>query len=157
MTIGSVAEVQGHGYSSSVTSRQTSSLALSLALFACSTLAEKSASREFSGVWLYEFEGSTFVEGATAIPKNRPPYKKSAWLDYHPDQQRPGQFIEMSDRDRYDQERGCYLTHPFLVTFSGRRRTEPDGSGHMGLWASEVTVDRMISSKPLGQPFCYDS
>lgn len=144
-------------YAQGVTSRYIGFLALSLALFGCSKPVEKSATREFSGVWLYEFEGSTFLEGATEIPKSRPPYDKSAWLDYHPDQLRPGQLINMSDKDRYDQGRRCYLTYPFLVTFSGHSTNNPNGSGHMGLWASEVTVDRMISSKPLGQPFCYSS
>ena len=136
-------------YAQWVTSRYIRFLALSLALFGCSKPVEKSAMREF--------EGSSFLEGATEIPKSRPPYNKSAWLDYHPDQLRPGQLINMSDKDRYDQGRRCYLTYPFLVTFSGHSINNPNGSGHMGLWASEVTVDRMISSKPLGQPFCYSS
>lgn len=74
----------------------------SFALFACSKTADDSTRREFSGVWLYEFEGSTFVEDATRVPKERPAYNKTAWLDYHPEQQRPGQYIEMSDMDRYD-------------------------------------------------------
>jgi len=132
-------------------------LVLSFALSACSKTADDSTPHEYSGVWLYEFEGSTFVEGATAIPKKRPPYNNTAWLDYHPDQQRPGQYIEMSDRDRYDQKKSCYPIYPYLVRFIGRKRTDADGSGHMGLWASEIKVDRIIFSKSLGPPFCYGS
>ncbi|WP_292095655.1 DUF1801 domain-containing protein, partial [Brevundimonas sp.] len=40
-------------------------LALALALSSCSAARIDGSTRQFSGVWLYEFEGSTFVEGAT--------------------------------------------------------------------------------------------
>ena len=135
----------------------TEVLVFGIALSACSRNVGDTAPREFTGVWLYEFEGSTFIEGATRIPSKRPAYMKAAWLDYHPDQQRPGQFVELSDKDSYDERRRCYLIYPFIVTFIGRRTINPHGSGHMGLWASEVKPDRMISSKPLGRPFCYGS
>jgi hypothetical protein len=126
-------------------------------LLACSESVDESLPRQFSGVWLYAFEGSTFIEGATEVPRERPPYQGTSWLEYHPDQRRPGQHVEMSRFDDYDEKKECYLVHPFLVIFEGRRITDPHGSGHMGLWASEVTVDRMISFKPLSPPFCYDS
>ena len=136
-------------------SRQTGVFALSLALGACSTSTDDGAASEFSGVWLYEFEGSTFIEGATEIPRERPLYSNSAWLDYHPDRLRPDQYIEMSDKDRYDVKSGCYPIHAYLVRFEGHRVTDAHGSGHGGLWPSEVKVDRMISSDSLGRPFCY--
>lgn len=124
--------------------------ALVLALPACSQT-DDGEPREFSGVWLYEFEGSTFVEGATEVPKERPASNQSAWLNYHPDPNpdRHPDFpnVRFSRYDDYDEARDCYLVHPFLVTFVGRRATDQYGSGHMGLWGSEVKVDRMILSR----------
>ena len=137
--------------------RGTILLILSFALAACSGAFSDNAPREFSGVWLYEFEGSTFLEGVSEVPKQRPSYDQAAWLDYHPDQRRSGEPVASSDKDRYDEMRGCYLTHPYVVRFQGRKITSRRGSGHAGLWASEVKVDRMISAKPLGEPFCYGS
>lgn len=146
--------------------RLTFSVALSLLLVACSAPNEGAANddsvsrnndepRQYSGVWLYAFEGSTFVEGAKEIPKQPPSFETTAWLAYHPDQKLPGQFVEQSKYDNYDLEKECYPVHPFLVTFVGRRTTDPHGSGHFGLWGSEFIVENMISSKPLGRPFCY--
>jgi hypothetical protein len=143
--------------------RWTSFFTLGLLLTACSatdndSVAEgDSAPRQYSGVWLYQFEGSTFLEGASEVPNERPSYEWAAWLEYHPDQQHPGQSIELSKHDDYDEEKECYPVAPFLVTFIGRRTTGSHGSGHLGQWGSEFRVDKMISSKSLGSPFCYGS
>jgi hypothetical protein len=143
-------------------------VALSLLLVACSAAKDEgaahndsvsrnnSAPRQYSGVWLYAFEDSTFVEGASEVPKQRPSYEAAAWLDFHPDQKHPGEFVELSKFDDYDVGKKCYPVHPFLITFIGRRTTSLHGSGHLGLWGSEFTVENMISSTPLGPPFCYD-
>lgn len=124
--------------------------ALGLALTACSNFKIDSRPREFSGVWLYEFEGSTFVEGATKAPTERPPYKQTDWLD-HPAEQ------DIRTGDPADENLNCYPVRPFLVTFIGHRTRHLLGSGHLGLWRSEITVQKPISIKPLGPAFCYNN
>lgn len=128
-------------------------IALSVALSSCSEIGFDGRARQYSGVWLYEFEGSTFVEGATAIPKVRPSYRETDWLEYRFDQPRLGQLVEQVG---YDDNRGCYTVQPFLVTFVGHGTQRPFGAGHMGLWRSQVTVHRTISFERLGPAFCYD-
>ncbi len=125
-------------------------VALGLALSACSELRIDGRAREFSGVWLYEFEGSTFVEGATTTPTQRPPYTKTDWLD-HPAEQ------EVIKGWRVDERLDCYPVQAFLVTFIGYRTRRPFGSGHLGLWRSEITVQKAISLERLGPAFCYSS
>ena len=134
--------------------RWTGLVALSVALSSCSEVGFDSPPRQFSGVWLYEFEGSTFVEDATGIPTERPSYKGSDWLQYPLDQPRLGDLVEDWG---YDDNRGCYPVQPFRVTFIGQRSARPLGAGHMGLWRSEVTVHKTLSFERLGPSFCYGS
>ncbi len=124
---------------------------LGLALSSCSDGGFNGGARQFSGVWLYEFEGATFVEGAAAIPTERPASAKTDWLEWA-DWPRLEVLMEES-RGNGD----CYTVQPFLVTFVGRRTHYPfGGAGHLGLWRSKVTVQRPISAKRLGPSFCYD-
>lgn len=125
--------------------------AVALGLASCAGGGFVSGSRQFSGVWLHEFEGSTFVEGATDVPAVRPEYRETDWLEWNewPDLERL-----MDDRL---QQGGCYTVQPFLLTFEGRRTHRLFvGAGHMDLWRSEVAVQRPISAKRLGPSFCYD-
>lgn len=132
--------------------RWISLIVLGLALSSCSNVGFEGPRRQFSGVWLYEFEGSTFVEGATGIPAARPAYKETDWLEDRSGRLGAGQLDDV----RADAElRDCSPVQPFLVTFVGRRTHRPFGAGHMGLWRSEVTVERMIAFKRLGPTFCY--
>ena len=126
-------------------------VALGLALVSCSGEGFTSHTRQFSGVWLYEFEGSTFVEGATEIPTERPAAEEMDWLEW----------ADWPDLENLMEKRlgngDCYTVQPFLVTFVGRRTHHPfGGAGHLGLWRSTVTVQRPISAKRLGPSFCYD-
>lgn len=130
--------------------RLITAAALGLALSACSDFRIEGRSREFSGVWLYEFEGSTFVDGATTVPTQRPPYKATDWLD-HPAEQ------EIRVGEPADESLNCYPVQPFLVTFIGYRTRYLFGSGHLGLWRSEITVQKPISIESLGPAFCYTS
>jgi hypothetical protein len=145
-----------------VTLGRTSILTVHLLLAACSPIdhdgsaESEGAPRQYSGVWLYRFEGSTFLEGAKSVPNEHPSLERSAWLQYHPDQRYPGERIELSKYDAYDEAKACYPLSPFFVTFIGWKIDNPGGSGHFGLWDSEFKVERMISSEPLGAPFCYD-
>lgn len=111
--------------------------------------------RQYYGVWLYSFENSTFLEGASKVPEERPSDKQASWLDYHPSKEYPGQFVENSHYDLYDPENKCYPVYPFLVSFVGKNTTAVHGSGRLGLWDSKFTVEDIISSEPLGPPFCY--
>jgi len=131
--------------------RWISLILLGLALSSCFNAGDDDRSRQYSGVWLYEFEGSTFVEGATEVPAQPPTYEETDWLEWTdwPDLEN---LIEQRVRSG-----GCYTVQPFYVTFVGRRIRHPrDGAGHLGLWRSEVAVQRPISAKRLGPPLCYD-
>ena len=131
--------------------RWISSILLGLALWSCSNGSFFDRSRQYSGVWLYEFEGSTFVEGATGVPARRPAYEESDWLEWT---DWPGLEDLMEKRL---QSADCYTVQPFYVTFVGRRIRRPiGGAGHLGLWRSEIVVQRPISAKRLGPSFCYD-
>lgn len=137
---------------SAMTFKRIRCVALGLALSACSAVGFDSSPRQFSGVWLYEFEGSIFVEGATGIPRTRPAYEATDWLDYPIDDPR---LLALIQETGYDDVRRCYTVQPFRVRFIGHRTHRPSGAGHMGLWRSDVTVQRTISLERLGPPFCY--
>jgi hypothetical protein len=128
-----------------------SSFVIALLVTSCSDGGFSGGTREFTGVWLYEFEGSRFVEGATQTPATPPDYEDTDWLEWTewPD-------LERLMEDRLEDE-GCYTVQPFLVTFVGRRTHHPFGGvGHLGLWRSKVTVERPISAMRLGSATCDD-
>jgi hypothetical protein len=126
-------------------------VAVALGLASCADGGFVGGTRQFSGVWLYEFEGSTFVEGATGIPTERPDYRETDWLEWT-----EWPHLERLMEDRLG-DGDCYTVQPFLVTFEGRKTHHPfGGAGHLGLWRSKVTVQRPISAKRLGPSFCYD-
>jgi len=107
-------------------------------------------SQRFSGVWLYEFEGSTFIECATQTPKKRPASKETDWLEWG-DQPRLEKLMEKSPGNGE-----CHPVQPMRVAFVGHRTHHPfGGAGHLGLWRSTVTVHRTISAERLGPSFCY--
>lgn len=135
--------------------RWVSLVTLGVVLSSCSDGGFVGRTGQFSGVWLHEFEGSAFVEGATSIPTERPAYKETDWLEYNFDQPHIRQLVEDLG---YDDTRDCYLVQPFLVTFVGRRTHHPfDGAGHMSLHRRKVTVHRTISFRRLGPAFCYEA
>ena len=131
--------------------RWISLIALGLTLSSCSDGGFSGRIRQFSGVYLHEFEGSTFIEGATGIPTERPAYRETDSLEWVEQPRLEGLLEEsLGNGD-------CYTVQPILVTFVGRRTRYPfGGAGHMGLHPSKVTVHRMISAERLGPSFCYD-
>lgn len=137
--------------------RWISLVALGLALSSCSNGGFIGRTGQFSGVWLYEFEGSTFVDGATGIPADRPDYKETDWLEWveWPILER---LMQENSADQSLVDEDCHNpVQPFLVTFVGRRTHHPfGGAGQWGLWPSKVTVHEPISAKVLSPPFCYD-
>jgi hypothetical protein len=102
------------------------------------------AAREFKGVWLYEFEGSAFIEGATKIPLNFD-YKTAAWLDYDPSDIAPGPKY-----DDYDIQAGCYPIHGFKVRFIGQRAVK----NYFPWLEATIKVIKMIEAKPIPGPAC---
>ena len=125
-------------------------MVLGLTLASCSQDGIDGPRRHCSGVWLYEFEGSIFVEGATGIPAARPSHGESDWLEWADWPRLEGLMEERLENG------DCYTVQPFLITFVGHRTHHPfGGAGHLGGWRSEVTVDRPISAERLGPSFCY--
>ena len=134
-----------------MTLRLFSLFVVAFALTSCMDGGFTSGSRQFSGVLLYEFEGTAFVEGATQRPRVRPAYEESdafEWTDWP-------QLENLLDDNLSNMD--CYTVQPFRLTFIGRRTRHPfRGAGHMGLWRTNVTVERPISVERLGPSFCYD-
>lgn len=124
-------------------------LLVGIALAGCSKPDVVEQPRVYSGIWLYRFEGSTFLEGATTRPLDEVDPKKAAWLDYDPKAVAPG-----VNYDDYNEMDGCYPTYAFAVRFVGRRTVSSFGSGHGGLWGSDIKVDRLLMAKPLGRASC---
>lgn len=122
-------------------------------LSACANPGPGNHSREFAGVWLYEFEGSSFVEGATAVPTVRPDYETTDWLEYP--SVPPGAARDMQ-AGLAAEGLECQPVQAFRVRFTGRRTRHPLGTGHLGLWRSKVTVERTQDIERLGPPFCYE-
>ena len=134
-----------------MTFRWIGAVAVAIGLASCADGGFVSGTRQFSGVWLYEFEGSTFVEGATGIPTERPDYQETDWLEWT-----AWPHLERLMEDSLG-DGDCYTVQPFLLIFEGRKTHHPfGGAGHLGLWRSKVTVQTPISAKRLGPSFCYD-
>ena len=112
--------------------------------------------REFSGVWIYSPQGSTFLENETQVPDGPIDRKQAAFLFSHPSSVRPGIAY-----DDYDEQRECYPVHAFRVTLVGQRTIhaeEPgdllEKAGYVGLWSSEIRVERVLAVEPLPSPDC---
>lgn len=103
--------------------------------------------KEYRGVWLYEFEGSTFIENAVVAPVTRPPYGNVAWLEYN-----PIKIYPETDPFAYDDQGGCYKISAFRVRFVGRERR--GRSGHLGLWGREIWASQAIEEEPIPGPAC---
>lgn len=100
--------------------------------------------REISGVWIHQFEGSVFIEGATTR-EEAVKTRASTWLTT--DEQTvfpknfPGNPLE---------------AHAYRVTFVGRfakdmRRKPLEGYGHFGMYPGLVLMDRMTAWEDLGR------
>ena len=145
-------------------------LLFAFALWACEAEKVEAGSstgpiRQFSGVWVYQFEGSTFVEGAGSASDAEIPFQDAAWLDFHPGEVDPLNLHEgiesaRQDYDTFDPERQCYPRFAFAISFEGARTTyqyiAPNlpGGGHMGLWGSDISVAKVTSISPLDGFLC---
>ena len=96
--------------------------------------------RRFRGIWIDEFEGSTFYEGITSVSaakrrmasNSAAPDSKVEWLTWH----RGNRVPELTSR-------------VVLIDFVGRRTAYPGHYGHMGGSDSEIIVDRMIFAREI--------
>lgn len=107
--------------------------------------------REYEGLWLYQFEGSRFLENVAIVPKTETEELqlrkgKNVWLRYHP---RNGLDLKHLNGD---DNSNCTPVYPFAVRFIGKRNPNP--GGHMGLWDEVIWVDEMLEIKALPQPNC---
>jgi hypothetical protein len=96
-----------------------------------------------SGVWVTAFEESGFIPGATTIPDPNDP-------------RRFAQELELDDRKIVKltgpTPMGGHSYHgeAYLVTFVGRRTSDPYGVGCDGIPQFSVVVDRLMSARHLG-------
>ncbi|MBD8677514.1 hypothetical protein [Sphingomonas sp. CFBP 13720] len=99
--------------------------------------------REWDGVWINDFEGSEFIEGATSLAGLRRNVAR-AWFD---------------DRDRAAFDGTEFVPGPFgkayRIRFIGRRSIDaPPGSrcgfGHMGMSTATIVATRITAMEPLG-------
>ena len=110
--------------------------------------------REMSGVWVNDFEGSAFYEGARSwaeLESSAPRSGRAPWFEID-----EATVLPKSFRRRY--------YHAYRITFVGRRaKPRPPGPpgippppggwggfGHMGMSASMILADRVIRSEDLG-------
>ena len=103
--------------------------------------------KKFTGIWLYEFEGSKFLVNATRVPSKRPATQTAAWLGYD-----PARIDPKVDHNKYDVANECYPVYAFEISFIGRRN--PYDSGHGGMRESVIWPDRILSAKRLPSPSC---
>lgn len=100
--------------------------------------------REITGVWIFQFEGSAFVEGANTLEeaiKARP----SIWLTIDRETKYPAGF-----------QANPMEAHAFRVRFMGRfakemSRKPIEGYGHFGMYPGLVLMDRLIVWEDLGR------
>jgi len=102
--------------------------------------------REISGVWLLQFEGSNFFEGATAATVRNFDRADAGWLD-------EGDAIDVEKLLARDGGyTKCYKVHAFELRFKGQLHAGI--SGHLGMWRSRYDVAELIEMKPIAWPEC---
>lgn len=100
------------------------------------------APREISGIWIDEFEGSSFHEGVHDLKEARE-RRHSVWLDMDEDSVVPPAFHATD------------YGHAYRLTFIGRtardmHRSPLEGYGHLGVSPGLVRVDRLLQWEDLG-------
>lgn len=112
-----------------------------IALFAAALAALAPQPREFSGVWLNRFEGSSFHEGARDLKAARDD-RQSIWLSMTDEAAAAPGFHPLPN-------------HAYRLRFTGRAARDmkarpPFGYGHMGMSAGLVVVDQVAEAVDLG-------
>ena len=117
-----------------------------IVLAICGAVWASRPTREFSGVWLLEFEGSNFFEGATLATVRDFDRADAGWLE-------EGDAIDIDKvLPAYDKDDACWKVRAFALRFKGKRHFGM--SGHLGLWNSRYEVAELIEMKPLPWPEC---
>lgn len=106
------------------------------------TQVEFTAPREISGIWINEFEGSSFHEGVDDLSEARE-QTHSVWLDMNEDTVMPPAFHATD------------YGHAYRLTFVGRAardmlRSPSHGYCHLGVSPGLVRVDRLLHWEDLG-------
>ncbi len=102
--------------------------------------------REITGVWLLETEGSSFFEGATLATVRSFDQADAGWLE-------EGNAQDLEDvLSAHYKEAGYCNVRAFALRFKGKRRIGM--SGHLGLWGSRYEVVELMEIKPLPWPKC---
>jgi hypothetical protein len=99
-------------------------------------------SKAFDGVWIDQFEGSTFIEGTKTVPPVEPSYEQTAWLHTN-----RAVIAKALDGQIGKVEHGCEYVRAFHLRFIGRERPGP--GGHFDLWPRVIWLERVIEAKPL--------
>lgn len=102
--------------------------------------------REFSGIWLLQFEGSNFFEGATLATVRDYDREDAGWLD-------GGDAIDIEKvLPEYGSDAECGKVRAFALRFHGKHHY--GRSGHVGLWNSRYEVVELLEMKLLPWPEC---
>lgn len=112
--------------------------------------------RLVEGVWLWQFEGSMFYEGAS--PENVCDLlaSRGSWLNFEPE----GVLGSYDARKSYPSsgehvsQYGSYRLEAFSVRFAGNQRFSLLGTGHLSAWSSEFEVYKMLEAKPIQGLLC---
>jgi hypothetical protein len=88
-----------------------------------------SAARRMRGVWIDEFEGSEFFEGATS---------------------RSAVSLKNNDQTWLELENHRPTGRAYFMDFIGRKTLVPGHYGHMGGSRNLVLINRVISVRPIG-------
>jgi len=100
--------------------------------------------RRFRGVWLDEFEGSIFIEGARDVKTAKAELRRSLAVPVG-----NGEWLDWEDTKRNSVLPPSANARLIAIDFVGRRTAYPKRYGHMGMFNSEVIVDRVISARPI--------
>jgi hypothetical protein len=97
--------------------------------------------REMRGIWLNEFEGSAFIEGAESVEDALPKWK-NRWFTIDASTERPKAF---------QPRRG----HAYRLKVVAREVWKDDppplgGYGHLGVWPGLILADRITEWEDLG-------
>ena len=120
-------------------------------LFICAAvgvagLIDSSRTREISGLWLLQFEGSNFFEGAT--PETVRGYKldDAGWLN-------SSDQIDLSGLlSGYNEADECWTVKAIQLRFRGHRQFGV--SGHLGLWSSSYEIEELLDMEVVSWPEC---
>jgi len=111
-----------------------------------SGLIDSGRTREISGLWLLQFEGSNFFEGATPETVRSYELDDAGWLS-ESDQ------IDLSNLlSGYDESDECWTVKAVQLRFRGHRQIGV--SGHLGMWSSSYEIEELLEMKVVPWPDC---